>query len=424
MIEILKKDRLALLLQSIFVFFLPLLQQVSVVSFVLLFILYAFTGGVKNSIRYLRVNRFVWIFIGFYLLHVIGLLYSDNLKYGLFDLQVKLSFLIFPLVIPVVFKSNLDWKRIRFSFLLGVTVASLWCLIRASMDYFNTGQPEVFFYLAYSRLLHTTYFTLYINFAIILLLYKIYTEPCASRSMLWLNRFLLFFLSFNILLLSSRTATAVAYLSIIFWLFVFLRAKILQSRIYIPIVFFFSLVIAGHSILLRINNRFTQVENELKVSMSSHDVANLGNTDTIIQQSDNSTNIRYHLWNTAIEVISDNPVLGVGIGDIKEVLVAYYKKNNYSYGVKERISPHNQYLHTGVILGMIGIIALFLMFFYPLLIAFRNKDWIYTSFLIIVILNCLTESVIEVQKGILFYSFFNMVLFIRMNNKSILGNEY
>jgi O-antigen ligase len=121
----------------------------------------------------------------------------------------------------------------------------------------------------------------------------------------------------------------------------------------------------------------------------------------------NSTSSRLYLWKYSLNVISRNPVFGVGTGDLKEELNAEYSRNNWTYGIEKKYSSHNQYLHTGVILGWIGIILLCLMLFLPFLGAIKLRDWMYAGFLLIIIVNNVTEDVLEVQKGVLFYGFFN-----------------
>jgi len=45
-----------------------------------------------------KSRRNTLLFAGIYILYVIGLLYTSNFSYAWFDLEVKLSLLIFPLV--------------------------------------------------------------------------------------------------------------------------------------------------------------------------------------------------------------------------------------------------------------------------------------------------------------------------------------
>ncbi len=55
--------------------------------------------------NFISKNKFTYVFIFFYILHIVGLFFSDNRNEGLFELEKKLSLFIFPLIfsnIPVL----------------------------------------------------------------------------------------------------------------------------------------------------------------------------------------------------------------------------------------------------------------------------------------------------------------------------------
>jgi len=77
--------------------------------------------------------------------------------------------------------------------------------------------------------------------------------------------------------------------------------------------------------------------------------------------------------------------------------------------------PHNQYLQTWLELGLAGLFALLLCIFAPL---FRpNVEQSYVAFILIFSLMCLTESIGERQKGIVFFTLFQS-LFLAFEKKS------
>jgi hypothetical protein len=51
------------------------------------------------------------------------------------------------------------------------------------------------------------------------------------------------------------------------------------------------------------------------------------------------------------------------------------------------------------------------MLFLPAVAAFRRKDYIYFFFIILFSMNILVESMFENQAGVVFYAFFNSLLF-------------
>jgi O-antigen ligase len=144
--------------------------------------------------------------------------------------------------------------------------------------------------------------------------------------------------------------------------------------------------------ILKFYNRYDQIANMIREPDS---------------KEQNSTSIRLNIWKISADLISEHPVLGVGTGDLKEELVRKYEEYNYEYGIRTRISPHNQVLHTAVILGLLGVLSLLLMLGGAFVLAWKNRDWLYLLFIVIVFLNCMTESILERQAGILFFAFMN-----------------
>jgi hypothetical protein len=62
-------------------------------------------------------------------------------------------------------------------------------------------------------------------------------------------------------------------------------------------------------------------------------------------------------------------------------------------------------------LGLPGIATLLLMLILPMIAAFRNRYFLYFVFLLLFSLNILSESMFEIQAGVIWYAFFNIVLF-------------
>jgi len=385
--------RFATLILSSVAFALPVYQKAATICIILFVVLTFLKKGFGRQIKYALAVKANMISIVFYLLHVFGLIYSVNYPYALADLQTKLSFLLFPLFIPAYHFTKKEFRQIMLSFVAGCILAGIICLIHALFSYAKSNDVHDLVYMKYSFLLHPTYFAFYLNLAFILLLGDlIITTVEFSKVHIAIYVASLAFIIFNILFVSARTATAVAYLTIL--AFVFLCLKLKKSyRKGIPVLLI-SLVLTG---LIQYG----------VMKIGSERVKQIGEMMDHNKHDYNSATIRVHLWNDAWEVIREHPVFGVGTGDIKEALIEKYKKNDFSLGVERNYSPHNQLLHTMVILGAVGLMVLLLVFIFPAILAVKGKDWIYFLFLVIVFLNCMTEDVLEVQAGIIFFSFFN-----------------
>ena len=91
------------------------------------------------------------------------------------------------------------------------------------------------------------------------------------------------------------------------------------------------------------------------------------------------------------------------------------------YAIDNEINAHNMFFETIISVGVIGLLLLLAYFVIPLVLWIKTKhvDLLYFSFLFMMGFNMIFESVFEVQKGIIFFCFFNALLFymsFRPNN--------
>lgn len=116
---------------------------------------------------------------------------------------------------------------------------------------------------------------------------------------------------------------------------------------------------------------------------------------------------RFEFWKAAIGIIKDNPLIGVGTGDIAKAFELQYDKMNSPLLKEWRLRSHNQYLSIAVAFGITGLIWFLITLFYPMLIMHKTFDYLYVTFLIIAVISFLTEDTLETQAGVTFFAFFN-----------------
>jgi O-antigen ligase len=114
-----------------------------------------------------------------------------------------------------------------------------------------------------------------------------------------------------------------------------------------------------------------------------------------------SNTARIIMWNTSWNVWQEQFIFGTGTGDYDDALT----NKNIDLGnigvAKERLNAHNQFLNTGVQLGLIGFLILAMIFI---------SAWLYQPFctwrnliLIVFFINFLVESFLETQAGIVLF---------------------
>lgn len=135
----------------------------------------------------------------------------------------------------------------------------------------------------------------------------------------------------------------------------------------------------------------------------------------------NSTNVRYGIYYCAFDIIKENLLFGVGVGDLqKELNICYENKINAKVYLWNDYNTHNQFLFFWGSSGVFGVIffVMSLMFFYKA--ALKENNLLYIFFIVSSSIVFLTENVLSRSDGVIFYSFFNSIMLFKstLNKKN------
>src|ERR1700740_337656 len=86
-------------------------------------------GDFKRKWQVMKTSRVLWVMSGFYILHLIGLLWTSDFEYALNDIKIKLPLLWFPLLF-ITSKQTLNKKEIQnllWLFTASVFVVTIIC---------------------------------------------------------------------------------------------------------------------------------------------------------------------------------------------------------------------------------------------------------------------------------------------------------
>ena len=109
-------------------------------------------------------------------------------------------------------------------------------------------------------------------------------------------------------------------------------------------------------------------------------------------------------------LIKKHPLFGVGTGDIPEAYRQAYNDLSSPLEEQYRHRAHNQYLSITVGFGLIGLIIFLVTLLFPYCSAKCHRTYLYTIFLVIVLLSMLPEDTIETQAGVTWFALFNSLL--------------
>ena len=124
-------------------------------------------------------------------------------------------------------------------------------------------------------------------------------------------------------------------------------------------------------------------------------------------------NNRSIIWHNALQVIKDNPILGVGIGDTDTELEKQYQKNNLDF----KYGTHNQYIYAQLSMGIVGLILLLAMLLVPFYYGIKNRYFPLIGFSVAVMINLLFENMLTRNAGLMFIPWATMLLLMMSEEK-------
>ncbi|MBN4061579.1 MAG: hypothetical protein COA57_08770 [Flavobacteriales bacterium] len=393
-------------------FLFPLSKQVIPPLLILLFINWLFWGNFLKKLKNIQHKQITLFIIGFYVLHVVGLIYTENLEKGLFDVQVKSAILFLPFIYATsVYKFNT--KQLHFiliSAIAGVFVAVIYCFKTSFFNYFENDPWSIYFFSSrFSAFMHIGYFGLLLNFTICATVYLLlyYQEKLTLRHWVLAGFVILLFVVSLILTTSKNGILTFVVLCVIIggYLIAKGRRKVLTALLFSLFLLAFVFAIKNSSIVY---GRFKKIITVLTAPNE--------NKKTI-----DSVAARTLAWSTSVEVFKENFFIGTGTGDIKDELLKKYEEKNYTGVLKKKLNSHNQYLQTACALGVVGLMLLLLALFVPFAYSIKQRQYLLSMLMIIIILASITESILEVQIGVVFFSFFVSVLLYAKYDDSSIG---
>ncbi|RLD46869.1 MAG: hypothetical protein DRI86_01995 [Bacteroidetes bacterium] len=117
---------------------------------------------------------------------------------------------------------------------------------------------------------------------------------------------------------------------------------------------------------------------------------------------------RLELWRNSIAVIKENPILGSGIGDIREATNQVLIKNKSSLA-GSKLKSHNEFISALVSSGFLGLFFLLFSLFYPPIYLKKFRGSLYFYFFAIMLFSMLWEDTLGTMVGVTLYAFFNAV---------------
>ena len=351
------KDLLTLWMNNFLVayaFFLPVSPSFRSTLFVDMFLLFLLRGNIKENLKTAWKNPIVRSFVYLFGIYVTGLLWTENLKHGLWavkSIKYGLYLIIFyaivdgryiQKVLSTFILGMLFSELISYSMLLGILP---WALdiegVRVYTAY-AVGDPSPF--------LHHIHYGVALAFVVLLLAQKI----IYSHTSQWMKIFMSLFVltaTANIFVTGGRTGYLTFIALLLILAFSYLRRYIIPLLIAIPLLF---------GIAYNISPIFKD-----KVIQTQKNITSL-----VSHKPDLNTSIgqRAAIYYYGFKVFQEHPLLGVGSGDSMDEIKKHTPKQYTN--IQQMPHEHNQFLSTLLSLGIVGLI-IFLNVYYQI---FRYKQ--------------------------------------------------
>jgi O-antigen ligase len=398
---------------------------------IIIFTVFSFFLHIYNRAEMRPVFRqpgksdFIWLLflpLSYLLLCLIGLIYTDDIDRGANELFKPISFLFIPATF-FIFSNQLTNEKIdqiMVTFFWGMFTCALisiglgfyrsfrfvdgeWIFRTAVNDIsYQRGdsflqqqtQGGNYFFSGYiSPFIHTTYYAMYLSFAALFGLLRVFKNVkwrfiylCASVMLV------------GLVFLCDSKGALISFLASLFLLcLIALPGKYRIAGVI--------LVIIGSASFIYLSPRTSLMIRNFRETQAN-----------ITYHTTESTALRILVWKVSLDIARENWLLGVGTGDAEKALLEKTQPVN-KMAFEKKLNSHNQYLQCLITWGVPGIITVLLMVFSPLFFGIKSREYLIVCFSAILGFNMIFESVFQVFQGIQFFIFFYCVLMLKLYNR-------
>ena len=354
-------------------------------------------GDFRNRWRTIRKRGLLPFLIAcavMYAVYLVALIWSNNYPFAYRDLLLKSPLLLFPLCLfasDSLLFTNRRLFNLAYAFLTGCLLYALYVLYVWVCKVGIDGIWSSFHISGSGWVAHHSYISMCYLLAIAIVLFILIEKnpPMWVKLLLVLAAWIFIF---QVIVLASRTAWIVSALLLLVS-FVYLVIQTFRGRLKPLLLVVFVLLSLITVFFVRsvpsANNRCLQTFQRVKEARDLR-----------------TADIRWYIWESSLDVIEEHPIWGVGTGDVRDSLTEKQREA----GIPS-FNSHNQFLNTWVAVGIFGLLAFVVLLLMSLWRSFRYKSLLYFVFLLIIIGNCLTESILEKQMGLVFFVYFDSYLY-------------
>lgn len=332
-------------------FSLPLSVAFNNLLVILLVLLWIYRGEYSKTLDLIKESKVLIAVLAFYILHIIGLLWTEDMSWGMHILRKEWILLLLPIMMSFVKKEHIRYYITAF--LLAISLSELlsylvWFELIPPILKATVYNPTVF--------IHHTSYNPFLAFAIYLTGYFILFDKTLRSSQKLL--FVIFFVTMSInMFITGGRAGQVGYLIILtILLFQFFNTNFFKT-FFITVVLLSGILFTAYLSSQVFHDRINLIVSDIKEFKTNKNT---------------SVGLRINYAINTLEIIRENPLIGVGTGDFKNSYIEVNMKNTPSALVADH--PHNMYLLEMAQFGILGLISLLFILYSQIKFSFTQKD--------------------------------------------------
>jgi len=332
-----------------------------------------------------------------FLVTVYSTIYALNPAGAYSEWGVQLTILLFPLLFCLV---RLDLRKYRsalllaFSLLCTATVAYLYADVLLAIKYYHLPFSSLFSY-AFTHHnfsapihMHATYLSMQLAIALIYLLSLLMKEGRLYHRLFYL--FCLLILCGGLIQLSSKSVCFCLLLVINFAVPWFLLKGAARWKFILMTV---TLSILAVLSIFRLHSFRERYIGELVIDLSPPAKGEIEDS-------------RLARWDAATQLIAQAPLVGHGAGaEVPLLQEVFFNKKLYN-SYLHQLNAHNQFLSFLLKSGVAGLLIYLATLLFGFRLSLLRKDLLFFLFMLLITFVSLSENLLDVDKGVIFYAFF------------------
>jgi len=378
-------------------FLMPLTVSGANIIIVFICFLWLFSGDYIAKYHQIMSSKLMIASILFYCLHVVGMLWTEDVQWGLHILHKMWYFLLlFPILFNIVKRKYIKYYVIAFLLAIALTeIVSylVWFEVIEPFKNATVKNPTPF-------MTHVSYNPILI-FSIYLVLHEIFLNKKLTNLVFSFYSFFAISMSINMFITGGRAGQIGFFVMLVILIFQIFDKERMKSLIVISIVIpaiFFTAYQSSDLFQKRIDKALIEA---------------ISYSDLLTDKNYNSIGLRLNFAQNSLEVFAQNPILGVGTGDFPN---EYNRINQInSPQLPKTTNPHNMYTLIAMQFGLVGLVSMLSIFYYQIKLSFSSSNKLIQNLgltlPIVFLVIMLSESYLLGHFTTLFFVFFSSFLY-------------